>query len=238
MWNSWIITAHISLGNLERHWKSFTRQMDTTRQLLQSLHQRLSTPTHLISTLQAELTNLNDIYTSYRPVVIAATHLMNTGPSFDSSSGYNKCTKWSLLPFLGDALSWLTGTSTTTDVTSIKKRIHQLITAQAKQQDTLVHIVSILNITRYATQINRQHIYIVIDAVDKMEQDFNNLYNITTSLYTSLSYHQLVLHIRSILANLKRLSILQQNRIHTYNGLHWCSHHWNPFSSHLTNWGP
>ena len=59
MQHSWIITAHISLGNLERHWKSFTKQMDRT-QLLQSLCQRPSAPTHLISTLQAELTNLND----------------------------------------------------------------------------------------------------------------------------------------------------------------------------------
>ena len=38
MQHCWIITAHISLGNLERHWKSFTRQMDRTQQLLQSLH--------------------------------------------------------------------------------------------------------------------------------------------------------------------------------------------------------
>ena len=39
-------------------------------------------------------------------------------------------------------------------------------------------------------------------AVDKTVQDVNNLYNITTLLYTSLSYHQLVLHIRSVLADL------------------------------------
>ena len=130
--HSWINTAHVALGNLERHWKSFTRQMDRMRQLPQSLpHQRPSMPTHLISTLQAELTNLNDIYTSYRPVIIAATHLMNMEPSFDGSSSYNKCTKRSLLPFLGDALSWLMGTATTKDVTSIKKRVNQLITAQA-----------------------------------------------------------------------------------------------------------
>ena len=66
-----------------------------------------------------------------------------------------------------------------------------------------MHIVSILNVTRYATQINRQHINIVIDVVDRLEQDVNNLYNIANSLYTSLSYYQLVLHIRSILANLR-----------------------------------
>ena len=73
--------------------------MDRTWQLLQSLHQRPSAPTHLISTFQAELTNLNDIYTSYRPVIIAATHLMNMEPSSDGSSGYNKHTEMSLLPF-------------------------------------------------------------------------------------------------------------------------------------------
>ena len=38
-----------------------------------------------------------------------------------------------------------------------------------------------------------------------MAQDVNNLYNLTTSLATSLSYYQLVLHIRSILANLQDL---------------------------------
>ena len=68
------------------------------------------------------------------------------------------------------------------------------------QQETIVLIVSILNVTRYAAQVNRQHINIVM--VDKMVQDVNNLYNSTTLLYTSLSYHQLVLHIRSALANL------------------------------------
>ena len=35
-----------------------------------------------------------------------------------------------------------------------------------------------------------------------MAQDVNNIYNLTTSLATSLSYYQLVLHIRSVLANL------------------------------------
>ena len=124
----------------------------------QSLHQRPSTPTHLISTFQAEPTNLNDIYTSYKPVIIAAVHLMNLKPLFDRSSNYNKQTKRSLLPFLGDALSWLTGTATTKGANNIKKRVNQLITAQAMQQDTLVHIISVLNVTRYTTQINRQHI--------------------------------------------------------------------------------
>ena len=120
------------------------------------------------------------------------------------------------ITILDDALGWLTGTTTTKDVTSIKKRVNQHITAQAKQQETLVHIVCIFNITRYATQVYRQHINIAIDAVDRMEQDVNNLYNIINSLYTSLSYHQLVLHIRSILANLRdSLSYIRTVSIHT-----------------------
>ena len=127
---------------------------------------------------------------------------MDTNLSFDGTFNYNKCTRGSLLPFLGDALSLLMGTATTKDVTSIKKRVNHFITVQTTQQETIVHIVSILNVTRYIAQVNRQHIDIVIDAVNKTAHDDNNLYNITTSLYTSLSYHQLELHIRSVLANL------------------------------------
>ena len=141
---------------------------------------------------------------------------MDTDPSFDETSNYNKCTRRSLLPFLGNTPSWLMGTSTTKDVTSITKRVNQLITAQTTQQETIVHIISILNVTRYATQVNRQHINIIMDVVDKMVHDVNNLYNTTTSLYTSLSYHQLVLHIRSVLANLRDLlSYIRTISMHT-----------------------
>ena len=36
---------------------------------------------------------------------------------------------------------------------------------QTSQHNTLVHIVSILNVTRYATQVNRHRINNLIDAV-------------------------------------------------------------------------
>ena len=42
-----------------------------------------------------------------------------------------------------------------------------------------------------------------MDEVDETAHDVNNLHNLTTSLATSLSYHQLILHIRSVLANLQ-----------------------------------
>ena len=68
--------------------------------------------------------------------------------------------------------------------------------------DTLVHIISILNVTRYATQVNRHSINNLIDAIHTATQDIDNLYNITMSLASSISFNQMILHIRSVFANL------------------------------------
>ena len=165
--HSWIITAHVSLGNLEKQWKMFTRQMDRTQQLLNSLLWKPLAPTQLFSTLEAELNSLDSIHTSYKPLILAATHLLKKEPSFNGVLVSNTNMRRGLLPFLGDALSWLTGTATTKDVNSIKIRINQLITTLHNQQETLVHIISILNVTRYSTQVNRQHINIVRGIVEK-----------------------------------------------------------------------
>ena len=141
---------------------------------------------------------------------------MNTDPSFDGYSNQNNCLKRSLFPFLGNALRWLTGTATTKDVNSIKARENQLIETQSTQQETLVHIISIPNVTQYAAQVNRHSINILMDKVDKAFHDVNNLSNLTTSLATSLSYHQIVLHIRSVLANLQdSLSYIRTVSTHT-----------------------
>ena len=131
--HSWIITAHVSLRNLEKQWKMFIKQMERTQQPLSSMQQKPLAITHMISTLQVELTNLDSIYTSYRPLILAATQLLKKEPYFDGVSAFNRHTRRSLLPFLGDALSWLTGRATTKDVSSIKKRVNQLITTQHNQ---------------------------------------------------------------------------------------------------------
>ena len=192
--------------------------MDRTCQIIQSLSHWPSAPTQLLSPLQAELTNINDIFTSYKPIIISAINLLDTDPSFDGNSNYNKHVRRSLLPFLHDTLSWLTGTATTKDINSIKKRVNQLIATLSMQQEAMVHIVSILNVTRYTTQANRQHINIIMNTVNNMVHDVNNLYNITTSLHTSLSYHQLVLYLRSVLANLwDSLSYIRAVSMHTMN---------------------
>ena len=77
-WHSWIITAHVSLGNLESHGKSFNRQLDRTQQLLQSLDQQPSAPTQLLSTLQVELSNIEGIYNSVKTTIISAVKLLQS----------------------------------------------------------------------------------------------------------------------------------------------------------------
>ena len=147
--------------------------------------------------LQLELSNIKDIYNSGKTTITSAIELLQSN---------QPCThihrRRSLLPFLGDALIWLTGTATTKDIHSIKTRINQLIITQASQCKTLMHLISILNITRYTTQVNRCGINTLIDAVRATSHDINNLYNLTTSLATSINFHQMILHIRSVFSNL------------------------------------
>ena len=163
-----------------------------------------------------ELTNNNDIYISYKPTIIPANNLLNMDPSFDGHSKHSNQVRRSLLPLLGDALSWLMGTATTKDVNNIKKKVNQLIGAQSTQQETLVHIISILDIMWYAAQVNRYSINVLMDRVGETAHNVNNLYNLTTSLATSPSYHQLILHIRSVLANLwGMLSYIRTVSMHT-----------------------
>ena len=87
---------------------------------------------------------------------------------------------------------------------------------QSSQQETLVHVISIPNITRYAAQVNRHSINILMDVAQATSHDINNLYNLTTSLATSISFHQLILHIRSVFANLcDSLNYIQLVSAHT-----------------------
>ena len=117
--HSWIITAHVSLGNLECHWKAFNRQ-PRTQQLICSLAQQPTVQTQLLSMLQVEFSNIEDIYNSGKTTIISATKLLQSNPSFDGQSQTYICHRRSLLPFLGDALSWLTGTAITKDITVLK----------------------------------------------------------------------------------------------------------------------
>ena len=164
-----------------------------------------------MSTLQLELSNIKDIYHSGETTITSEINLLQSNQPWTHIHR-----RRSLLPFPEDALSWLTGTATTKDIHSIKTRINQLIATQASQHQTLVHIISILNITRYATQVNRHGINTLMDAIRTTSHDINNLYNLTTSLATSINFHQMILHIRSVFANFcYSLNYIQTVSTHT-----------------------
>ena len=148
------------LGNIECHWKLFNRQLTRTQQFLRSLDQHSSSPTQLLTTLQLELSNIQDIHKASKTTITSAINLLNSNQLQTNT----RC-KRSLLPFLGNALSWLTGTGTTKDIHSIKTRINQLNATQTLQCSTLVYIVSILNVTRYTTHVNTHSINKLIGAV-------------------------------------------------------------------------
>ena len=105
--HSWIIMAHVSLGHLEFHWKAFNRQLIRTCQLLQVLSQQPSALTQLLSTMQVELTNIEDMYNSCKTTIVSAIDLLNTNPSFDRQSQSHICHKRGLLSLLGDVHSGL-----------------------------------------------------------------------------------------------------------------------------------
>ena len=163
-----------------------------------------------------EISNIDDINNACKPTIISAINLINTNPSFDGRSQPNTHYKRSLLPFLGDTLKWLMGTATMKYINSIKTRVNRLITMQSSQQETFVHMVSIINVTQYAVQVNRHSINVLMNKVDETSHDINNLYNLTTSLATSISFHQLILYIRSMFANLRdSLSYIRMVSTHT-----------------------
>ena len=169
-----------------------------------------------VNTASRTFKKIEDIYNSSKSTIISTIKLLQSNPSFDGQPQTHIHHRRSLLPFLGDALSWLTGTATTKDINSIKTWINQLIATQSSQQETLVHIISILNVTRYAAQVNRHSINTLMDAAKATSHDINNLYNLTTSLTTSINFHHLILHIRSVFANLcDSLNYIQMVSAHT-----------------------
>ena len=103
------------------------------------------------------------------------------------------------------------------------------------QQETVVHIIYILNVTRYATQVNRQHINLVMEAVERTHQDVTMLYNITGSLYTSLKLPaDCTLHLLHF-SKSWRFTLLYETSGHACTGLHRHSYSWYTITSHTSS---
>ena len=67
----------------------------------------------------------------------------------------------------------------------------------------MVHIISILNLTRYETQVNRQRINIILKELMKSNEDIRALFNITNQLATQVQVQNIILHLRAMLTNLR-----------------------------------
>ena len=105
-----------------------------------------------------EFANIYNVYKSYSPTIKLAVWLLKA----DSKNWWSKR---SLLPFLRDVFKWLTGKATIRNTWEIKQHVNQLIQAQSKQQETLVHVISIWMSQEYASQVNQQKLNEIMDAL-------------------------------------------------------------------------
>ena len=116
------------------------------------------------------------------------------------------------------------------DKTEIKQQANSLVNKQTQQQEILVHIISILNITIYTTWVNRQMTYEVMDVLQKANQHMNILLNVTDVLTQCLRYHQIYTYAHTILAYLRDcLTYMKQVATHRWimwMPLHWIYYHW------------
>ena len=182
----------------------FNRQKNIVCEMISKLRNHPDDTIEPLQPLQIKLDNFHNLFMAYKPVFSSARSILQMQPSFDGKPiPVSKRKKRSLLPFLSSALKWLTGTATTKDIKLIKKRISSLIETQENQWKTMVHIVSILNITRYETQVNRQWINIILKELMKSNEDIRALFNITNQVATQVQVQNIVLHLRAMLANLR-----------------------------------
>ena len=120
--HSWIISAHINLGTLNKPMHMFNRQKNIVRETISKLRNHLDDAIEPLQPLQVKLDNLHSLFMVYKPVFSSTTSILQMQQSFDGKPipplGRKKR---SLLPFLSSALKRLTGTATTKDIKHIKK---------------------------------------------------------------------------------------------------------------------
>ena len=132
-WHTRIITAHISLGNLNKQLHMLNHQKAPAHELLMKLQCQPFTSNFILNALIGEFTNIDSIYQLYKPIIWMAIQVLQTEPALDKlSTADNPWAKRSLPPILGDILQWLTGTTTIKDLTEIKQQINLVKQEQTK----------------------------------------------------------------------------------------------------------
>ena len=74
--HSWIITAHISLGDLNRQQHMFNYQKTLPHQLLVKLQDQKLASQLVLNALLVEFSSIDSIYESYRPTILSAVQLL------------------------------------------------------------------------------------------------------------------------------------------------------------------
>ena len=80
------------------------------------------------------------------------------------------------------------------DIQEIKQHVNQLIQEQTKQQETLVHVIFILNITRYAVQVNRQKLNEISDALQRSNEDLKGCLTLQRFWHNALAKMHIYMH--------------------------------------------
>ena len=120
--HTWIITTDISLGNLECHCTLFNRQLTRTQQFLKSLDQHPSASTQLLSTLQLELSNIQDIYNSGECTITSAIKLLQSNQPQNYTCTSTSIAEEAYYLFLEMPSVGLTRTATAKTSTALKHR--------------------------------------------------------------------------------------------------------------------
>ena len=152
--------------------------------------------------------------------------LLRREPTFDGASPINRHTKRSLLPFLGDALSWLMGTATTKDVSSIKNRGQSAncnTTQTTRKSSTYYLCFKCHQICHSGEQTTCQP----SDGCSRKD---------TSGCHHTLQHHQFTIQQLKLPADCtahllhsgkpQRFTILNETSHQACNGLHRCSHSW------------
>ena len=127
-YHTWIIT-----GDTNRQLCMINCQKTLAHQLLVKLQDQLLTSQLVHNTLLDEFSSIDNIYESYKPTIRSTVQLLKTELE-NMSPPETSWSKRSLLPFLEDALKWLTSTATTRDTWEIKQQENQLIQTQTNNR--------------------------------------------------------------------------------------------------------
>ena len=176
--------------------RMFNRQKNIIHETISKLRNHPDDEIEPLQPLQVELDNLHNLFMAYKSVFSSARSILQTQTP---TTVRTEETKPSTFPQLGtEMVNWNSHYQ--------GHQIHQeadLIPHQnaGKSTKTMVHIVSILNLTQYETQVNRQRINIILKELTKSNEDIRTLFNITNQLATQVQVQNIVLHLRAMLTN-------------------------------------